>query len=814
MRPSSTELLRRRIGLWLAGVLMAGAAAAQSIGAAPGRFVDFVELTDHDDQADIVVQFNCALRYLTHLPVSEGAELRVQLLPQAGCNVDPSSQVAGELPPVSGGGNILTAVRVDADVPGQLTLVFVFRKAEQFVLVQGATARDLRLRLINRARGRGKIMVGDALDSVSNFAVNLESQPKPFDSAAVALAESRFKTPAYVSQATVDGQTWYRLRLGPIDKRDVAERLLNAAAGEYPRAWLAIGDDAITTGAGASDDDGPLPAVERGGSDAALDEGARQRLWNDARTAMAARNFAAAIGALTKLQRQPEYPGRAAAQELLGLARERSGQLAHAKAEYVEYLRRYPKGEAADRVARRLNVLRLTSASAATGSRGNANPAWNISGGFGQQYRYDGTRVASSSVDSLGTTLPAAAQTTSQNALYNDVDLLARHRGERLDFVSRISAGYAKNFSNSVVGGSRRISIASAELVDRSLGLLVRVGRQSRSDDGVLGTFDGLFASFQVRPYLSVNSAVGFPVEQTTAGLVTGRRFETLALDLTPPGSHFSASVFGAVQTYEGLTDRRAVGLEARFLAPRMALTGLVDYDVAFHSLNAAALLGTLQLPARWNVSFDAEKRNSPVLTLRNALIGQPVPTIIELEQVFTVPEITQLARDRTAATSNYSVTVSRPLGQRFQFASTLAAGTTDGTVASGGVPAQPGTGTNLIYQAQIYGSSLWRSGDFNVVSFSYARTDIGKTLSLGVTSREPLRGAWRLGPRLSVDRRTLATDGSTELNFVPSLLLDYQRGRRLLQFEAGGQTGKRDAVLQSQHLSRYYVSLAYRIGF
>ena len=54
---------------------------------------------------------------------------------------------------------------------------------------------------------------------------------------------------------------------------------------------------------------------------------------------------------LTRLLRQPEYPGRAEAQELIGLVRERAGQLAHAKVEYQEYLRRYPNGAAAARVS-------------------------------------------------------------------------------------------------------------------------------------------------------------------------------------------------------------------------------------------------------------------------------------------------------------------------------------------------------------------------------------------------------------------------------------------------------------------------------
>jgi hypothetical protein len=303
-------------------------------------------------------------------------------------------------------------------------------------------------------------------------------------------------------------------------------------------------------------------------------------------------------------------------------------------------------------------------------------------------------------------------------------------------------------------------------------------------------------------------------VERTDAGVKTQRRFETLAFTVAPPGAHWDASVFGALQQFDGLRDRRAVGFEARYLAPRSSLTALVDYDTSFSSLNAAALLGTLQLPARWNLSFDAEKRNSPVLTLRNALIGQPATTITDLQQIFTLNEIYQLARDRTPVTSNYSITASRPIGQRFQFATTVAASETAATVDSGGVLAQPSTGMNLIYQMQLYASNLWRSGDFNVVSLAYNDTEIGKTYSLGVTSRVPLSGRWRLGPRLTIDRRTLISDDSTELTLVPSLLLDYQRGRKLVQLEAGGQVGKRDALLQTQKLSRYYVSLAYRIGF
>ena len=785
----------------------------------PGRFVDIVEVTDHDEQVDINVQFNCSVRYVTHLPASEGAEVRVQLQPLADCRVAPGVPVASEIPPLSGGGSIVVAVRVDGDVPGQITLVFDFKKSEQFVIAQGVDPRGLRLRLLRPVSRKGQVLLTQPTDQVSNFAINLESQPKPFDPQAVELAQRRLQAPVFVSEVIVDGQKWYRLRIGPIDRRTEAERLLERALPDYPRAWLAIGDDAVTSDPNATAA-AALPPVERIGSDPALDPATLKTMLAQVKSAMSAHDYPTAIRLLTKLQRQPEFPERSHAQELLGLARERSGQLTHAKAEYEEYLRRYPNGEAADRVAFRLRILRAATAKAQSGAQGSASASrWQFTGGVSQLFRYDGTRVDNNApagnTPPGSTIIPNSIQTTTENALFSDVDLLARRRGDQVDWLARLSAGYSNSFDQTAVGNQRRVSVASVELVDRSLGLLGRFGRQTRNQDGVLGTFDGLFVSYQWRPSWGVNVTAGYPVEETDASVRTDRRFEAVALVYSPPGARWDASVFGAIQQFDGVRDRQATGFEARYLASHASLVMVVDYDTFYRSLNTASVLGTLQLPYRWNLSFDAERRNSPVLTTRNALIGQPATTIAQLEQQ-GIPDQTifQWARDRTPMTTDYSVTATRPVGQRLQFSATVAASQTSATPASGGVDAQPASGTELTYQAQLYGSSLWHPGDFSVASLTYANTETGKVETASASARFPLIGAWRLGPRLTVDRRVLVTDNSTELTYIPSALLDFQRGLKLLQFEIGGELGKRDAVTQIQNTKRYYVSLSYRIGF
>jgi tetratricopeptide (TPR) repeat protein len=794
-------------------------ANAQTIGAAPQRFVDIIELTDHDDQADVSIVFTCSVRYVSHLPISEGRELRIELRPQADCNVNSSAQIAGELPPVSGGEKIIASARVDSVVPGQLSLVLSWRKDERFVIAQGVDPRGLRVRLVDRARGRGKVILNEATDMASNFAVNLESQPTKFDAASIELAHQRLKAPAYVSEAVVDGDKWFRLRVGPIVKRADADALLAAALNFYPRAWLAMGDDVLTNDPNGVAEEGALPAVERAGSDPAADAATLAKTLTQARASLASRNYANAITLLTKLQRQPEFAERSQAQELLGLARERAGQFAHAKAEYEAYLRQYPHGDAAERVASRLRVMRAASARRrGTGQGAPQDQGWQFSGGVAQLARYDGARVDNTfaaTVPTPGANVPTSAQ-TQQSALFTDVDFLARRRGERFDILGRLSAGYARNFGDASGSSpdSKRVSVASIEIADRSLGLLARAGRQTRNGNGVLGTFDGLFLSYQFRPAWDITATLGYPVERTDTTVQTERRFQTISLSYTPLGAHWDASVFGTTQTFDGANDRRAVGIEARYLVSSLSLVALIDYDTLFKSLNAASLLGTLQLPGRWNLSVDLEKRNSPVLTLRNALIGQPVTTLAELGQTLTPAEIFELAKDRTPVTSNYSITASRPIGERFQFSTTVSSSETAATIASGGVDAQPSSGRNLTYQTQIYGSSLWRRGDFNVLSLAYATTESTKLASLGITSRFPLNGTWRIGPRLAVDQRRLISDDSKEIILVPSLLLDYQSGRRLLQFEAGGQLGKRDNSQQTQNTKRYYLSLAYRVSF
>jgi hypothetical protein len=70
----------------------------------------------------------------------------------------------------------------------------------------------------------------------------------------------------------------------------------------------------------------------------------------DARAAMAAKQDDRALQLLTRVNEAGDSKLRAEALELLGVVRERKGHLAHAKADFEQYLKLFPAGEGAPRV--------------------------------------------------------------------------------------------------------------------------------------------------------------------------------------------------------------------------------------------------------------------------------------------------------------------------------------------------------------------------------------------------------------------------------------------------------------------------------
>ncbi len=529
--------------------------------------------------------------------------------------------------------------------------------------------------------------------------------------------------------------------------------------------------------------------------------------WLEARAAFDAADYPTAVRLLTRLVEYPEHPRRAEAQELLGLARERSGQLAHAKAEYDEYLRRYPDGPAAGRVAQRRDALATLDSKprVAAVATDEGGMDWSAFGGWSQEYRYD-----TSSVD----TSVFSTDFTSQSMVITDGDFSLRGRGERFDVQTRVNAGFLYDLLPDGSGNETRVSIAYGDLADRKSGLSARLGRQSGSSGGVLGTFDGLLLGWKAKPTLRLNLTAGSPVDSTTEAYVPGRQFVSAGANWSGWVEGLQISPYVIDQTYDGFSDRRAIGTEVQWFTPSRTVVGLFDYDVEYSVVNMALLLGTFELPGQYTLTASLDHHKSPYLTTRNALAGQPVESLKELVHLFGEPAVRSLAEDRTADADTVSVGLSHPLGTRFQWTADATATRISDLVASGGVEAVPGTGTEIGLGAQLIGNSLMRSGDVTILGLRVYEGDVARTVSASMSSRFPLWGHLRAGPRLRLDYRTFTAGGLTQWLASPALRIDWNSQHTTVEFEAGGEWGSRELAVDQEDSSRYWFSLAYRVGF
>jgi hypothetical protein len=766
---------------------------------AQARLIEDVVASEQRGYVSVTLLFSCTVRYTSHSPATDGEAVQVRLSAGPDCG---RGALAEPQPLLTGATGFVRSLDVVRPYGSDVVLRIGWNRPENFVVTPSMDGRVLRIRLLRPENPR--VTVKET--PLTAYAVNLASSTTPFTPDDIAQAARMLGVRTYVSETVVDEQRWYRLRAGPfVDEAD-AKRALGNARARFPKSWLAIADDAPSTAVGVPTAVAGVQATTPQ-ANATLTPDEVTKKFAAARGAFRRKDYAGAVPLLTELTRQPEFPQRAYAQEMLGLARERTGQVAHAKAEYEDYLVRYPAGDGADRVRKRLQALAWASQPGRNGADGRSgdDSPWRHYGGLSQVYRHDESHVQRGLANS---------DLTTQEAVLTDVSLVARRHGERFDFVTRANAGYAYDLLPDGPGNQSRVTTLFAEINDRVGGWYARLGRQTGGSGALLGTFDGAQAGYQLWPRLRVNGFFGYPVDSTRAGPDTDRQFFGLSADLGTFAERWDASVYAVSQQYHGLTDRQAVGTEVRYFRPGVSVIGLADFDVNYSALNTVMLLGSFALPARWTANFNIDQRKSPGLATRNAMIGQPVRRFDELFGLYTQTEIAQLAQDRTAEARTYTVGVSRPLGEKWQWSLDASTMNFGATPASGGVAATPASGSDTAVSTQVLGYGLFGRGDVTSVGAQYQTGENQDMVSLGLACQLPIGERWRLGPRLRIDQRKLKTDDSDALTYTPALRAEMRHKRFTAEFEGGAEFGSRDLGGATEDSSRYYFSLGYRYDF
>lgn len=540
--------------------------------------------------------------------------------------------------------------------------------------------------------------------------------------------------------------------------------------------------------------------------------------------ALNANNYDRAVALYTQILAEPENQDTATAMEYLGLAREHRRQLAHAKAVYTDYLARYPEGEDHDRVNQRLQALlslnrKPAQRQIASDIRARGAGVWQVYGGTSYSYRY-----ADVSIDRRGERgFNRSDSFSTQSDLLSRVDMTARSSTQNWGIEARFGGGYLYDFYDDKDAGGRHgddvlLSEMSVEISHLPTDIVLRAGRQYSSGDGVFGRFDGLRATVAIADGWQINLLGGRPVDLVSDTSVDSseRWFYGASADFAPEGSGWDTTVYAVQGHIDGQTDRQAAGAELRYFAERSSLFTLVDYDTHFQQLNTFMIIGNLTFTTGTQLGMSADYRQSPILTTRNALIGQPVDSIDKLGELYSNKEIMQFAEDRTPDSHNITLSLTQPVTKDSRLYFSASQFEYGETQSSGGVEGWEGTGEEYSYEAQFITSSLLQDNDTHAFSLRYFDGERTQRTGIGINSRLQWDRSWRIQPRLWVEYRDNLSDGSDQWALRPSLRVQYTWARRHhFELEYGHDFTTRDIpLLGDEDVGANYFYSSYRMDF
>jgi len=635
--------------------------------------------------------------------------------------------------------------------------------------------------------------------SVSDpYALNLLSSTKPIEPSFLPSLDTRKRYRIYTTRFEKDGKIWYRLRLGFFSSVEEAQNMQAALVGTFPQAWVtrvSKKENDISVRVGnppaavtlpqepvepESPDPQPASVARPQGALPPISEERLALLMESAKKAMTDGDYRLAVQYYTKILEYPDHEFQQDAQEFLGLARERNGQFAHAQAEYERYLRLYPTGVEAERVRQRLDAI-VTA---------QAQPKKKLRIAKGRKIKPDVQGNFSLFYDGQPNFIYPDGDPFTQFRVPSYLDLNIRRQDGVYDISHVLSPEYRYRFLDDEDPdvNKSRLSRAYLDLLSQNQRLQSRIGRQSRSTDGVLGLFDGAVLSYQTSPHVTVNLLSGLPSESTKLeDFDTETYFYGGSVDLGTFAGHWDVNMYFINQDVVGLTDRRAVGGAVRYFHSNHSFFSFVDYDISYNELNTAQFFGTWMFTNKTRINAALQYRKSPILTTSNAMIGQGVQSLSDLLLGFSEEEVRELAQDRTATNRSFTCGVTHPLNEKFQAVGEFTVSDLSATKASGGVEGIPGTGYEYFYSAQVIGSRLVSDRDISSVGVRYSDTSSYNIYSLDLNTRFLVSRKWRINPKMRLDYRQINRDDADQVRIRPSFTIGYHsEGDAHFEFEGG----------------------------
>ena len=653
------------------------------------------------------------------------------------------------------------------------------------------------------------------------YVVTIPASPQSDPSVGISIPATLQDYETFTSTRLVDGKPVLDTHVGYFASLPEAESARNLLLRRFPNAVVATLPSTPSSTLAAPP---PHTAGQPGAMTPAELNDKAQTLLAAGKAAFDRGDNAAALPPLSELLNLPPTSSTREAQELIGQARLKLGDVAGARSEFELFLNLYPAGQASDRIRAQLASLpeKVAEKVAASEVKVAEEPVSPWSGSLSAFYYGGKAKTRSQEFqDSPISGLPQLANSndisdTVQKQLQTTVDLNWRQRNAESDTRFVLRDAYSADFRPN---GASRNRLSALYLDRRSFvnGTSFRVGRQSPTGGGVLYRFDGLQGGYLFAPKWKVNAVAGVPTDEL---LDTRRRLYGAWIDAEAITDEISGSLYFNQQTIDGQVDRRAVGVDLRYFSGGVSAFSQFDYDSILKKVNIASLQGTWQLPDTTVFNFLYDRRATPILSLGNILffpdpnLPTPARRLQDLLANNTLASLRDQVRGITAFQTQALIGVTTPVSANWQVGTDVRF-TKVGEVKPVPVilPAgSPSTGNIWSVGGQLIGSNLYSARDTQLFNASFLRGPTYRGMLLAYNNLSSFGMNWQVEPSLNYYTQSDNT-GVKNTRWTPGLRVTYRALQRVsLESEFSYQRSKLTSPTRSEtsNLAFYYLGVRY----
>ncbi len=364
------------------------------------------------------------------------------------------------------------------------------------------------------------------------------------------------------------------------------------------------------------------------------------------------REYGAAAIIYQRLSGASNVEQSAWALELYGVCLEQQGDHDAALAVFDDWLERY-QGTAGEVRVKQRQIALLTASTEPQLIRKLATQRNNdtqVYGSTSLMYRGLSRKVADQDAE------------TAISSLAGDLDLHMRARSGSFLWRSRVTGGYLSDQSDR--GDSDgRVSNLYASIMHEPSGAELTVGRQRASENGIYGYFDGASFSYPLGELVTLSLRGGAVSTSSQDAPSSDHKVYGVGTEIHLADPGLRLQLYAMEQTYDGLTERRAVGAEISYFNDFSHYLLVADYDIKFKEANNLMLNSSWQLGDVTNVALSLGYQRSPFLSATNAIIGEYDMDLDELVGGLDDGlDIYDAALDKTALSRYASLVVNRQL--------------------------------------------------------------------------------------------------------------------------------------------------------